>query len=137
MYCDHRLVRLFCSVANCATLIDRQLNVGSRCTQYRLICSPNSVGAPVVAGVTPKTLPTPRSQPTHNLVPSALLGPSQMLFTVAASNGVRHSVGSVDAPGWPQIADLALYAQTRSSWMIPSVMPSSGSQAARALWLTS
>ena len=36
----------------------------------RLICSPNSVGAPVAAGMIPKTFPTPRSQPTHILLPS-------------------------------------------------------------------
>ena len=60
-----------------------------------------------VYGVIPNTPWAPRSQPTHILLPSGFRGPSQILFTTAASAEVRHRVGSVEAPDWPQTAALA------------------------------
>src|SRR5262245_26653294 len=107
MYGENCLARLTCSPKNSSSPTVRQLNVGSRWTQYRLICSPNRVGAPVAAGVIPKLFWVPRSQPTQSLLPSGRRGPSQILFTTAASAGVGQRAGSVDAPGSPQTAAFA------------------------------
>src|ERR1700694_3804728 len=67
----------------------------------------------------------PRSRTHHSRSPSLSRGPSQILLTALASWDVKQSAG------FPvQDKALALKWQDRGSWMTPSVIPSSASQAA-------
>src|SRR5438132_2735762 len=72
----------------------------------------------------------PRSSPNHTLFPFASLGPSHILFTAAASFGVRQ-FGLDDGPPFAaQTNSFALYVHARGSCMNPSTMPSRASHAA-------
>src|SRR5579862_1030207 len=68
----------------------------------------------------------PRSRPNHSRSPSfGPGGPSQILLTALASWDVKQ------VEGFPvQVRALALKWQARGSWIIPSLIPSSASQAA-------
>src|ERR1700756_4635848 len=73
----------------------------------------------------------PRSRPNHSRSPAfGPGGPSQILLTALASADVRQ------VAGFPvQASALALKWQARGSWMTPSVIPSSASQAAMDAWV--
>src|SRR5262245_43074972 len=81
-------------------------------------------------------VPLPGSEWNQTLTPLALRGPSQILSIACACAGVRQ-FGSAEVPPLAMQTALgslaALYLQTRGSSMMPSVTPSSASQAAVAL----